>query len=449
VGVGLVKDDPTARTLPPRPAREGVEAHEEPGAGLRGPAAWRAYAREIFTRRFLAYIGPGFLVSVGYMDPGNWGTDLEAGARFGYDLLWVLLASNIMAIILQALAAKLGLVTNRSLAENCREQLARPLALCLWVLAELAMMATDLAEFLGAALGFYILLQIPLPLAGLVTGVAVFLILALSRYGYRHVDYTVMGLVSVIGLCYLLEIVLARPDWGQVAYHSVVPSVGPRSIVVAVGMLGATVMPHNLFLHSGVIRSRALPGDEGHTGRLVRYATADAIFALTMAWLVNSAIVVVAAAAFHQKGITVTSITQAHQTLTPLLGHLSAVAFAVALLCSGLSSSVTGTMAGQIVIEGFLKVRFSIWLRRLITMIPAMVVILLGVNEIQVLVLSQVALSLQLPFAVVPLLLFTRDRRLMGQHVNRPAMNVAAWFIAAVIVFLNVLLLVTVLGGSF
>jgi len=432
-----------------RPAREMIEEHEEPGAGLRGLAAWRAYAREIFNRRFLAYIGPGFLVSVGYMDPGNWGTDLEAGARFGYDLLWVLLASNIMAILLQALSAKLGLVTNRSLAENCRDQFPRPLSLLLWVLAELAMMATDLAEFLGAALGFYILLRVPLPLAGLITGAVVFLILALSRYGYRYVDYVIMGLVSVIGLCYLVEILLSQPEWGKVAYHVVVPHVNSQSIVVAVGMLGATVMPHNLFLHSGIIRSRALPGDAGHTGRLIRFATADAIFALMMAWVVNSAIVVVAAAAFHHESIEVTSITQAHQTLQPLLGSLSAVVFAVALLCSGLSSSVTGTMAGQIVIEGFLNVRFSIWLRRLITMVPAMVVILLRVNEIKVLVLSQVALSLHLPFAIIPLLLFTRDRRLMGQHANRPAMNVAAWTITAIIVFLNVLLLVRIFGGSF
>jgi manganese transport protein len=432
-----------------RPAREMIEAHQEPGAGLRGLAAWRAYAREIFNRRFLAYLGPGFLVSVGYMDPGNWGTDLEAGARFGYDLLWVLLASNIMAIVLQALSAKLGLVTNRSLAENCREQFPRPLSLILWVLAELAMMATDLAEFLGAALGFYILLRVPLPIAGLVTGGAVFLILALSRYGYRYVDYVIMGLISVIGLCYVIEIALSQPEWGKVGYHIFVPRVNSQSIVVAVGMLGATVMPHNLFLHSGIIRSRALPGDAGHTGRLIRYATADAIFALMMAWVVNSAIVVVAAAAFHHQSIEVTSITQAHQTLQPLLGSLSAVAFAVALLSSGLSSSVTGTMAGQIVIEGFLNVRFSIWLRRLITMVPAMVVILLRVNEIKVLVLSQVALSLHLPFAIIPLLLFTRDRRLMGQHANRPVMNVAAWTITAIIVFLNVLLLVRIFGGSF
>jgi manganese transport protein len=439
---------PASQAIVVQPAHEGVDEHEEPGAGLRGPAAWRAYAREVFTRRFLAYLGPGFLVSVGYMDPGNWGTDLEGGARFGYDLLWVLLVSNLMAIVLQALAAKLGLVTNRSLAENCRRQLHPALNLFLWATAELAMMATDLAEFLGAALGFYILLRIPLALAGLLTGGAVFLVLALSRYGYRPVEYVIMGLVSVIGVCYLIEVALARPDWGQVAYHVVVPRVNSQSIVVAVGMLGATVMPHNLFLHSGVVRSRALPGDAGHTGRLVRYATADAIFALNMAWLVNSAIVVMAAATFHRHGLSITSITEAHQTLK-WLGPMSSAVFAIALLCSGLSSSVTGTMAGQIVIEGFLNVRFSIWLRRLITMVPAMVVILLGVNEIKALVLSQVALSLQLPFAIVPLLLFTRDRRLMGEHANRPTTMVVAWLIAAAVVLLNVLLLVRLVGGSF
>jgi len=432
-----------------RPAWERVEAHEEAGAGLRGAAAWRAYAREIFTRHFLAYLGPGFLVSVGYMDPGNWGTDLEGGARFGYTLLWVLLLSNLMAILLQALSAKLGLVTGCSLAENCRRHFPRPLTIFLWVTAELAMIATDLAEFLGAALGFYLLFRIPLPLAGLLTAGAVFLVLAPYRRGHRMVEFMIMGLVSVLGLCYVLELALARPQWGRVAYHMAVPHLSSASILVAVGMVGATVMPHNLFLHSAAVRNRALPGDLGHTGRLVRYATADAIFALSLAWLVNSAILIMAAATFHARGLPITSISQAHHTLQPLLGPLSAAAFAIALLCSGIASSVTGTMAGQIVLEGFLQVRISIWLRRLVTMIPALVVIMLGLNEIKVLVLSQVLLSLQLPFAVIPLLIFTRHHRLMGEHVNRPLTSLVAWLVTAVIILLNLLLLLRISGLRF
>lgn len=420
----------------------------EPGTAHREPGL-RELLRETFNRRLFAYLGPGFLVSVGYMDPGNWGTDLEAGSRFGYRLLWVLFASNIMAIVLQTLAAKLGLVTGRTLAQNCREHFSRPVNYFLWLTAEAAMMATDLAEFLGAALGFYILFHIPMLAAGLLTGVVVFLILALSRYGYRKVEYAIIGMVSIIGVCYFLELILAKPEWGVVTRHMVVPWVNSQSILVAVGMLGATVMPHNLFLHSGVIQTRALPGNNAHNTRVFRFAVVDAIFSLTMAWLINSAILIMSAATFHREGLVVASITQAHQTLRPLLGAGASAAFAIALLSSGLSSSTTGTMAGQIVIEGFLRIRFSIWLRRLITMIPALIVIALGINEIKVLVLSQVCLSMQLPFAIIPLLLFTRRKDIMYEHTNLRVTNIVAWAITAIIVALNALLLYRVFGGRF
>ena len=425
----------------PRGMPETGMPHREPGL--------KELLRETFSRRLFAYLGPGFLVSVGYIDPGNWGTDLEAGSRFGYRLLWVLFASNLMAILLQTLAAKLGLITGRTLAQNCREHLSRPVNLFLWVMAELAMMATDMAEFLGAAVGFYILFRIPMLAAGVLTGGVVFLVLAMSRYGHRRLEYLIMGLVSIIGLCYLLELALAKPEWGILAKHVVVPWVNSQSVLVAVGMLGATVMPHNLFLHSGLILSRALPGDHVHAPRVFRFAVVDAIFSLTLAWLINSAILIMSAATFHRQGLAVTSITEAHHTLGPLLGAASTVAFAIALLCSGLASSVTGTMAGQIVIEGFLGIRFSIWLRRLITMVPALIVIALGLNEIKVLVISQACLSLQLPFAIVPLLLFTRRRDIMAEHANLAVTNVIAWLITAAIILLNVLLLYEIFGGRF
>jgi manganese transport protein len=382
------------------------------------------------------------------MDPGNWGTDIQGGSDFGYRLLWVLLLSNLMAILLQSLSAKLGIVTGKTLAENCRDRFSRPVSLVLWGIAEVAMMATDLAEFLGAALGFYLLFGIPMFASGLLTGVAVFLILGLYRYGYRAVEYLIIGFVAIIGWCYLIELFLARPDLGAIAYHTLVPSLDGRSLYVAIGMLGATVMPHNLFLHSGLVQTRLSPGQKHSRQELFRFAIVDAVMALNGAWLVNSAILIMSAAVFFKHGIPVSSIGQAHATLTPLLGGLSSTVFAIALLASGLSSSTTGTIAGQMVIEGFLQVRFSVWLRRLITMIPALVVIGLGLDELKLLVLSQVVLSFALPFAVIPLILFTARRELMGEFVNRPLTNGLAAVAAAVIIFLNVLLLYQLLGGE-
>lgn len=394
------------------------------------------------------YLGPAFLVSVGYMDPGNWGTDIQGGSDFGYRLLWVLLLSNLMAILLQSLSAKLGIVTGRTLAENCREHFSRPVALLLWGIAEVAMMATDLAEFLGAALGFYLLFGIPMFASGLLTGVAVFLILALYRYGYRAVEYVIIGFVAIIGWCYLVELFLAKPDLGAIAYHTVVPSLDGKSLYVAIGMLGATVMPHNLFLHSGLIQTRLSPGNGHSRQKLFHFAVVDAVMALNGAWLVNSAILIMSAAVFFKHGIPVSSIGQAHATLTPLLGGLSSTVFAIALLSSGLSSSTTGTIAGQMVIEGFLRVRFPIWLRRLITMIPAMVVIGLGLDELKLLVLSQVILSFALPFAIVPLILFTARRAIMGEHANHPVTSTLGAATAVIIICLNALLLYQILGGE-
>lgn len=402
-------------------------------------------------REVLRYLGPAFLVSVGYMDPGNWGTDIQGGSDFGYKLLWVLLLSNLMAILLQTLSAKLGIVTGKTLAENCREHFSKPVAIFLWLIAELAMMATDLAEFLGAALGFYILFQIPMFTAGLITGVVVMVILWLYRFGYRAVEYIIIGFVLTIGICYVIEIFLSRPAWGELAYHVVIPEIDSQSILVAVGMLGATVMPHNLFLHSGIIRYR-LQNNNGESvsrKKLFKFAIIDSVFALNGAWLVNSAIIIMSAAVFFKNGVPVSTIQEAHKTLTPLLGSLSAGAFAIALVCSGLSSSTTGTLAGQIVIEGFLRVKMPLWFRRLITMIPALIVIYLGVNELKVLVLSQVFLSLALPFATIPLIIFTWKKKIMREFANKPWTNILAVVTAFIIIFLNMLLLYQVFGGKF
>lgn len=406
--------------------------------------------RKVRWREVLPYVGPAFLVSVGYMDPGNWGTNIAGGSTFGYTLLWVLLVSNLMAILLQTMAARLGIVTGKSLAENCRLHYSKGTNFFLWIMAEAAMMATDIAEFLGAAIGFYILFGIPMFSAGLLTGVVVFLILGLYRFGYRSVEYVIISLVAIIGFAYVIEIFLAKPDWGQVATAMVVPRLSSESIFVAMGMLGATVMPHNLFLHSGIIQTR-LTGEPTvvQKKKLFRFAVLDSVFALNMSWLVNSAMVVMSAAVFFANGIQVESIQDAHRTLEPLLGSLSSYAFAIALLAAGLSSSTTGTIAGQIVLEGFLDIKMSLWLRRFITMVPALIVIALGLNEIDVLVLSQVVLSMQLPFSIIPLIMFTMRKEIMGELRNGRLTDILAIASAVLVIGLNILLLYQFFGGTF
>jgi manganese transport protein len=386
------------------------------------------------------------------MDPGNWATDLEGGSRFGYSLLWVLLAANLMALLLQYLSAKLGLATGRTYPQVCRDAMSRPLTLFLWVTAEAAAIATDLAEFLGAALGFYLLLQIPLFPAALITAVAVFAILALYRYGYRAVEFVILAMVAIIGASYAVEVILVQPDWSEVAAGTFVPHLPEGdALLIAMGMLGATVMPHNLYLHSGVILSRRGSTPEEHRSA-TRFALIDSAVALNLAWLVNSAIVVMAAGVFFANGLEIDSIEVAHETLTPLLGGLAgglaATVFAIALVSAGLSSSTTATLAGQIIIEGFLNVRFGLFLRRLITVLPALVVIGAGFDAYWILILSQVALSIQLPFAVVPLVWLTARRDLMGDLVNRRTTTVLAVLVSLAIIGLNVLLLRELLTGT-
>jgi manganese transport protein len=411
-------------------------------------------------RQFLSWFGPAFVASIAYIDPGNFGTNLIAGTGFGYKLLWVLLWSNLMAILIQYLSAKLGIATGATLPQNCREHFSRRTAILLWVAAELSALATDLAEFLGAALGFYLLfggyfLHLGLArttvmfIAAVVSAVCVFAILALELRGFRTLEIGIMIFVLVIGLCYLVEIFLVHPDWRQIAYHTAVPWLDRRSIYVAVSMLGATVMPHVVYLHSGLVQPR-LAAEKRHQDspqkryltrlRHLRLEALDVFTAMNGAWLVNSAMVIVAAAAFAGTGRSDMSIEEAHRTLGPLLGPASATIFAIALLCSGLSSSTVGTLAGQMILEGFLKVRFSIFLRRLLTLLPAMIVIGVGLDPLRILVLSQVVLSFTLPFALVPLLILCSRRNLMGRFTNGPVLSFLGWLTVGLIVALNLVL---------
>jgi len=400
--------------------------------------------------RLLPFLGPAFVASVAYIDPGNFATNIQGGAQFGYMLLWVIVASNLTAMLVQALSAKLGIATGRNLAEMCRDRFARPVVWGMWVVSELVAMATDLAEFLGAALGLYLLFHIPLLAAAFVTGVVTMVILALERYGFRPVEAVITGFVGIIALAYVVETILDRPDWRAVATAAVVPRFGgTESILLATGILGATVMPHVVFLHSALTQRRIVPRDAAEAARLFRFEVMDVAIAMGLAGIVNAAMLIMAASTFFRQGLVhIASIEEAHRTLQPLLGTLSSTVFAISLLASGLSSSTVGTMAGQVIMQGFLHRQIPIWLRRLVTMLPAVLVIGLGLDPTRTLVISQVVLSFGLPFALVPLVLFTSRRDLMGGLANRRLTTLVAAAVTAVIVALNVLLLLRVLGGG-
>ncbi|HEY4723165.1 MAG TPA: Nramp family divalent metal transporter [Anaerolineae bacterium] len=400
--------------------------------------------------RLLPFLGPAFIASVAYMDPGNFATNIQGGAQFGYMLLWVVVASNIMAMLLQTLSAKLGIATGQNLAELCRTHYSRPVTLFLWGLMEVVAMATDLAEFLGAALGFNLLLGIPLWLAGLMTAVATFLILGLERYGFRPLEAVIGSLIAVVAASYLVETILDRPDWGVVLNNAIVPRFsGTESIVLAAGILGATVMPHAIFLHSALTQDRIVVKDPKLLKRLYRFEIVDVLIAMIVAGLINAAMLIMAASTFFNQGLTsIGTIEEAHRTLEPLLGSAASAIFAVSLLAAGLSSASVGTMAGQVIMQGFLHRHIQPWLRRLITMVPSLIVIMLGVDPTRTLVISQVVLSFGLPFAVVPLILFTRRRDVMGALVNQRATTLAASAAAVVIIALNIYLLYqTFFGG--
>jgi manganese transport protein len=408
-------------------------------------------SKRLTFRQILPFVGPAFIASVAYIDPGNFATNIQAGSQFGYLLVWVIVASNLMAVLLQTLSAKLGIATGHNLPELCRIHLSKPLVAGLWVVAEIGAMATDLAEFLGAAVGLNLLFHMPLLAAGLLTGVATFAILALQRFGFRPLEAVIASMVGIISLAYVTELVLARPDAGQIAFHAVVPLFsGRESVLLAVGMLGATVMPHVIYLHSALTQDRVKPRDEREKRRLFRFEQIDVWLAMSIAGLVNAAMLIMAASVFFASGHTaVGSLENAFQTLTPLLGSASSDLFAIALLASGLSSSAVGTYAGQVIMDGFLGWHIAPWLRRLITMLPALIVIGIGLDPTYTLVLSQVALSFVLPFAIVPLLYFTGRRDVMGRLVNHRITRVLGWVVAAIIIALNLLLLWLTFGGSF
>lgn len=393
------------------------------------------------------YLGPAFVASVAYMDPGNFATNIEGGARFGYELLWVLLWSNAMAILVQYLAAKLGIATGLTLPENCRKEFSHRATVGLWLAAEIAAMATDLAEFLGAALGFYLLFGIPMLPAALITGVCVMGILAIEQFGFQWLERVIMFFVGMIGVSYAIEMFLSKPAWTPILRNAFIPEIHSSSIYLAVSMLGATVMPHVIYLHSALVLPRRESGVSDHHHHR-KMELLDVLLAMNGAWLINSAMVVMAAAVFFGGALHVYSIEAAHSTLVPLLGKFAAAAFAVALLCSGLSSSTVGTMAGQVILQGFMNFRISIFLRRLLTMIPAIVVIAWGLDPLKTLVLSQAVLSFCLPFAIIPLLMLTRRKDLMGSHANRPLTNVLAVITTAVILSMNVWLLYAIAVGK-
>jgi manganese transport protein len=410
-------------------------------------------------RRAVAFVGPGYLVAVGYMDPGNWATSIAGGSKFGYTLLIVALLSNIMAVVLQALCARLAIGSGRDLAQACRDSFPKPVALTLWFLAETAIIATDIAEVIGTAIGLNLIFGIPLEIGVLITALDVFLILYLQRLGFRWVEALIITLLGVIAICFAIQIALADPDWGAVI-KGFAPTTqivtNPEMLYLALGILGATVMPHNLYLHSGIVQTRAYGESLPEKRQALKYATIDSTVALTFALLINAAILILAAATFNKTGQTdVAELGEAHKLIGPLLGlAIAPTLFGIALLCCGINSTVTATLAGQIVMEGFLNIKLAPWLRRLITraiaIVPAAAVTIWygDSGTARLLILTQVVLSLQLSFAVFPLVMFTADKAKMGALVAPRWLAIFAWLIAIVIAALNIKLLFDfVIGG--
>jgi manganese transport protein len=409
-------------------------------------------------RRFLTFVGPGYLVAVGYMDPGNWATSLAGGSQFGYTLLSVALLSNIMAIILQSLCARLAIGTGKDLAQACRDAFPLVVAWPLWVLAEIAIVATDLAEVVGTAIGLNLIFGIPLELGIIITTLDVFLILILQAKGFRWIEAFIITLLGVIALCFLVQIALASPDWGQVI-RGFAPTTDlvttPGMLYLALGIIGATVMPHNLYLHSGIVQTRAYGGSLGDRREALRFSTIDSTLALTFALTINASLLVLAAATFHPHHEVVNDIGRASDLLQPILGNsLAPLLFGIALICCGLNSTVTATMAGQIVMEGFVRLRVAAWMRRLITravaIVPALITVyIFGAAQTgKLLILSQVVLSFQLPFAVVPLVMFTASRQKLGDLVAPRWLTGLAAVVAAIIIALNVKLVFDFVTGG-
>jgi len=399
--------------------------------------------------RLAPFLGPAFIASVAYVDPGNFATNIQGGAEFGYLLVWVIVASNLMAMLIQSLSAKLGIATGLNLAEVCRARFPTWLTWTMWVIAEAVAMATDLAEFLGAALGFYLLFNIGLFPATLLTAVATFAILGLQRFGFRILEAVITVMVATIAVCYLVETILDKPDWGLIGNSVAKPRFdGTESLLLAVGILGATVMPHVIFLHSALTQNRIVTREPEKLRKLFRFELIDIVIAMGIAGMVNAAMLIMAASTFWENGLThIGKIEEAHKTLEPLLGSSASTIFAISLLASGLSSSTVGTMAGQVIMQGFIHRQIPIWLRRGLTMIPALIVAAIGVDATRTLVISQVVLSFGIPVALIPLVLFTREKGLMGTLVNHRVTTSIAFAVAGVIVALNGFLLYETIFG--
>jgi manganese transport protein len=394
-------------------------------------------------RAYLAFAGPAVIASIAYMDPGNFATNIQAGAKYGYGLLWVVLLANLIAMLFQALSAKLGIVTGRNLAEMCREHFRRPVVWAMWVVSEITAMATDLAEFLGGAIGLSLLFHMPL-LAGMaVTAVVSYGILMFEGFGFRPIELIIGSLVTLIGLCYLVEMFIVPVDWAAAAVHTIVPQIADaEALLLAVGIIGATVMPHAVYLHSGLTQARTPVRNDEERRKLLRFSNQEVIMALAVAGLVNMAMVMMASSAFHAGYPEVAEIETAYHTLTPLLGIGAAGVFLFSLIASGISSSTVGTMAGQIVMQGFVGFRIPIFVRRLVTMLPAFAIVALGINATKALVISQVVLSITLPLPMISLLIFTRRADIMGAFANSKATHLTALVGTALVLLLNLFLVV-------
>jgi manganese transport protein len=431
--------------------QEETILQEEPGVRIEADSICQVIPRKRtgLLKQLFKYLGPAFIVSVAYIDPGNFATNITGGSLFNYNLIWVILWSNLMAIFLQTMSAKLGIATGRNLPDVCSLAFSRRTNWFLWAGAEIAAISTDLAEFIGATLGFYLLFHIPLVYAGMITGVITFVIVYLEKYGQRVVEVIITLLVAVICAGYGVELLLAKPDWAQVGLHTLLPSLpNGQAVLIAVGMLGATVMPHVIFLHSQLVQSRNKDKNEEQKKKHLRMERLDIIIAMNIAFIVNAAMVIVSASVFFRNNLAVSTIEMAHRSLEPLLGTLSSGAFGIALLASGLSSSAVGTMAGQTIMKGFVGLNIPDNVTRLVTMTPAMVMLFVGINPMQVLVISQVILSFTLPLAIIPMLLIARKKEFMGALANKPATNVLGWIITGIIISLNIVLLLLTFTGN-
>jgi manganese transport protein len=431
------------------PKKESLQTQNNAAVTRNAKTILSGRSRKNWLARLLPFLGPAFIASIAYVDPGNFATNIQGGAQFGYELLWVILGSNLMAMLLQALSAKLGIATGRNLAEHCREQFPKPVVWTMWLLMELVAMATDLAEFLGAAVALNLLFGMPLWIAGLLTAVITFVILSLERFGFRPLEAVITGFLVVIAASYVVELFIGQPDWGQIAIHTFVPQFSnSESILLATGILGATVMPHAIFLHSALTQGRVVVRKPELQRKLFRYEIVDIVIAMVIASSVNAAMLITSAAAFFKSGTSVGSIEEAYQTLQPLLGPAAGIVFGVALLASGLSSSSVGTMAGQVIMQGFLNYHIPPWVRRIVTILPALLVIFIGLDPTRTLVISQVVLSFGLPFAIIPLVIFTSNPRIMGAMVNRRLTSLLASLSATLIVALNLYLLYQTFFGK-